>query len=351
MLGLIVGIFCLSGCSDQSAESTVKTFCDSMKKFDLDGMKKTMVEEVQLMDESMEDSGFSNILLDLCKDNAKQIKYTIVSSKEEEDIATVKVKFQYKDEEPLLTVTIAEYMEKGMALAFSGKEMDESTGETLFAETLKEKMKSVKSKIINETLEITCKKVDGKWKIAQLPEEMLNVLTSNISNWAENMGDELSSESVDEELTGEAEESDEPEEPAETKIDISLGDVAALEEVKMKVSSVSETSELKSEYDKTVAPAGTKFIIFQLDVENITKAPLYFDTDEMLLVDSQGRTFNGYDDAYLSVDDLIDYEELSPNIKKSGSIVYNVPSDATNYCLTVKNENTNEVYQFWAQKK
>ena len=353
-LGILMSMLFLAGCADQKAESVVKTFCESMKKFDLDGMKENMISEDKIMEDPMKDSGFSNVLLDLCKDKAKQIKYSIVESKEEGNIAKVKVKFEYMDVEPLLTVTMAEFMQKGMALAFSGQEMDENTGETLFSETLKEKMSTVKSKTIEKTIQFACKKEEGKWKIVQVPEEVLDVLTANISQWAKNMEDNLSFEGNDEEISGDEDEEDDAEqsdEPEKVTIDVSLGSVAALKTMKMKVNSVSETSEIKSEYDKTVAPAGTKYVIFQVEVENITKEPFNVDTDGMVLVDSQGRSFNQADDVYFSIDDLIAYEEIAPNIKKTGSLVFNVPTDATNYCILVTEEDSNESYQFWATAK
>lgn len=351
IFGLLTGILCFTGCSNQNAESTVQSFCESMTKFDLDGMKEKMINDDEIMDNSMKNSGFSSVLLDLCKDNAKQIKYSIVDSKEDGNTAKVKVKFEYMDVEPLLTVTMAEYMQKGMALALSGKEMDESTGETLFSETLKEKMTTVKGKTIKKTIELSCKNEDGKWKIVQVPAGVLDVMTANISHWIKNMGEKISFEGNNEEISGDGDDSEQSDELEKVTIDVSLGSVAALKTMKLKVNSVSETSELKTEYDKTLAPTGTKYVVFQLEVENTTKKPFNMDTDSMVLVDTQERTFNQADDVYCSIDDLIEYEEIAPNIKKTGSLVFNVPTDATNYCLLVAEEDSNERYQFWATAK
>ena len=67
------------------------------------------------------------------------------------------------------------------------------------------------------------------------------------------------------------------------------------------------------------------------------------------MIDSQGRSFSLYTDAFLYVDDSICYEELAPNIVQSGSFIYNVPKDASDYCIKTGKAGTNEVYVFWAK--
>ena len=85
-------------------------------------------------------------------------------------------------------------------------------------------------------------------------------------------------------------------------------------------------------------------MVFHVDVENTTKETINFDGD-IDLTDSQGRTYETYSDALWYYDDTFSYTDLAPNIKQSGTLIYNVPTDSVDYYLTVAKVGTNDAYR------
>ena len=76
----------------------------------------------------------------------------------------------------------------------------------------------------------------------------------------------------------------------------------------------------------------------------LMKETINFDGD-IDLTDSQGRTYETYSDALWYYDDTFSYTDLAPNIKQSGTLIYNVPTDSVDYYLTVAKAGTNDAYR------
>jgi len=135
----------------------------------------------------------------------------------------------------------------------------------------------------------------------------------------------------------------EPEEPL-TIITKSLGEDVELATITVKVNSVDERQTLNARYGSpAVASENAKFLVISMDVTNTTDSEFYFSPD-FVLKDEKGRKFSYYDDTIGSIDDYLN-GDLSPSIKKTGRLVYEVPSDATEFSLIAQKAGTNEVYE------
>lgn len=128
--------------------------------------------------------------------------------------------------------------------------------------------------------------------------------------------------------------------------DVPLGQRVELATVSMCATKCEEAASLESDYRSTDAQSDTKYVIFTVDVENITKSPITFDTSDIMFYDSQERSYNPYDDAFLYTDDSLSYAELSPNIKQTGKIIFNVPEGAQGYYFAVSKSGTDDYYRF-----
>lgn len=124
---------------------------------------------------------------------------------------------------------------------------------------------------------------------------------------------------------------------------IPLGKEVELATIKIKLTGVEETKKLKSSFSSDIAKEGTKFVLITAEIENITKDPLPFN-NEIPLHDNQDRRFNPYEDAIWYTDNAFSYVELAPNIKETGTIIYNVPDDSTDYSLKIIKDGTDEGY-------
>ena len=131
--------------------------------------------------------------------------------------------------------------------------------------------------------------------------------------------------------------------------DVPLGQEVELATIKICVTGCEEKNELKAEYfEPEVAQEGTKFVVFSVVIENITKDSLNFDND-LVLTDSQGRNYDPYSDALWYFDETFSYTDLAPNIAKSGVFVYNVPADSADYYLSVLKADTDDGYRLYAK--
>jgi hypothetical protein len=130
-------------------------------------------------------------------------------------------------------------------------------------------------------------------------------------------------------------------------IEKAVGDELILATLNLKVTSVEEKQILNPKYGSPkVAKEGTKFVVIGLDVTNTTKSAFDFSTD-LVLVDNSDREFSTYSDSIGAVDNYLDYRSLSPSVKETGSLVYEIPSDATSYSLTIGKAGTNELYKIF----
>lgn len=124
-----------------------------------------------------------------------------------------------------------------------------------------------------------------------------------------------------------------------------IGDEVELATLTIKVNKVDEKPSIQGSYGSpTTANQGAKFVVLEVSVTNILKDPFNFTTDGFVLMDSQGRKFNAFD-SIGKVDNYIDMRKLSPNISEAGVMVYEIPTDATSYSLSVGKASSNDTYK------
>ena len=81
-----------------------------------------------------------------------------------------------------------------------------------------------------------------------------------------------------------------------------------------------------------------------MEITNTTNKAFSF-PNNLTIVDDKGREFNSYSDSIGAIDNYLDYRDLPPSIKETGNLVYELPTDATNYNLVSGKTGTNELYQ------
>lgn len=129
-------------------------------------------------------------------------------------------------------------------------------------------------------------------------------------------------------------------------IEKNIGDEIILATIKLKANKVDEQQTISSTGTPKVASAGSKFLIVNLTVTNITNSPFTFAPDDGLrLVDSKNREFKTYSNTIGSIENYLDYKEIAPNVSQTGVVVYEVPSDATSYSLVISKGGTTELYK------
>ncbi len=334
MLALIMA-FSLVGCGakEEVPDTVVKAFCEGMKKFDAEAMKTCVVDgsEVNMEDVSLDEETPPEISEYLVK-LASEITYNITNSNVEGDAGTVTVQFSHADITPVMTAVMGEYITQAFAMAFAGAS-DEAM-DALFTNLFKEKIESTETITAEKTIEFPCIKTDSGWKISEVPDDVVHVLTCNMATAFEGMDD------VD------GEESEETSEPTNF-IEVPMNTEIELATIKVKVTDCIETTELTAEFfEPEVAQDGTKFIVYTVEIENLGKESMSFYDEDFALTDSQGRGYAVYDGGYWYYDRYVTYNEYAPNIKQSGNLVYHVPADCEGYYFALGKTGTSDAYMF-----
>ena len=122
------------------------------------------------------------------------------------------------------------------------------------------------------------------------------------------------------------------------------GDLLEGATMNIKVEKVEEMKQTTREYGSPgVADEGTKFVLVKLTATNTTKAPFDFDV-EPLLITNNDVSYTPTSPSSL-IDDALRYEELAPNIPKTGYIIYQVPENVNNYSLLSGKSGTDIYYK------
>ncbi len=175
-----VMVLSLAACgnSGPKPEDTVKTFCESMKNFDIAAMQACLdkqFSEDELFGEGEEDYGG---LVEFVKKSASELTYTVNKAEVNGDTAKVTADMQYTDISPVIKETFTAFFTKMIELMFSGASEEES--DEAFEETLKEIIANGETSRADTTVTFDLKKVDKEWKITEMPEEAMVVLTGNM---------------------------------------------------------------------------------------------------------------------------------------------------------------------------
>lgn len=326
----------LTGCG-KKPDATVDAFCKALQNSDDATISTLTVDGKDVNDnESDEVNEFEEYIKELNKD----IKYEIVDSSVDGDNAEVIVKFTYSDAREVIGEVITEYISKAFEVAFSG-EADETDSDKVLQEILNDKKKTVELGEAKQTITFKCVKKDGNWLISDIPDEMLDVASGNLATALADIGNTMDDTSGSTEVTA----SDEL--AAGVQIEVAPNEEIELATIKMTVTGCTETKTLDGLFDEKIeAQEGTKFVVFEVKVENIGKEAFEFASTDIPLLDSQERYFNQDTDVTFDTTGYIAWRELNPNIPETGTIIYKVPEDAADYKMVVGKGDTNEYYLF-----
>lgn len=335
-------VFSLAACGAKSSPTdVVRKYCDAMKQLDTKTMSACLLNGSDDSDDSSLDEEYGDFsgLIEYFKECAAQQKYEILDSTTSNDKGTVTVKFTYVDATNVITETFQAYLLTAFGLALSNA--DEETMQKAFFDAFESKKEIIKTGISEVTVVFNCTKTDSGWLIDDSPEEIADVLSCNASKAFDGLqsafdGSDQSASSS----SGDGK--------VEVWHDIHPGETAELASLKVTVTSCEETKELKGDWSSIQADEGTKFVVFTVTLENKTKQAFTFNAYDMPLQDGQERQYRVYDNAWMYVNEAFFYTELAPNIKKTGSFVYQLPEDSTDYYFMCGKSGTNEGFRFWA---
>lgn len=178
-------------------------------------------------------NAFLSVMNDFAKEHAKDITYEIKDTKEDGDEATVTVKVTYKDAGPVTKIAYQDLIKQSVSsaltssLAGSGGDIDDSDMSAMFIKSFENAQDSAAFVDKTEKLKISCKKIDGKWKISD-STDLLNVYYGNILNTLEK-------------LTSDDSDSDE-DSKADTESDTSEPETTATETSETESNTVSDDS-------------------------------------------------------------------------------------------------------------
>jgi len=129
-------------------------------------------------------------------------------------------------------------------------------------------------------------------------------------------------------------------------IEKQIGDEVTLATMNFKINKVEEKQILNPKYGSpVVAKEGTKFILINIDITNTTSSKFDFSPNGLIIIDNKNREFSTYSNSIGSIDGYLDYRELSPSIKETGYLIYEMPNDAVNYSFMIGKAGTKEYYK------
>ena len=348
---ILVMILSLTACSSQQKpETSVSEFIEAAKMFDFEKMasiinpsSSPIKEKISELEKGSEENGYEKYFMDYLKLNAKKITYEIKDSTIDGDNATVTVDFKYVDGGPLLKSTIGDVFSQVISMAFAGVEMNDEEMSQLFVSSMEKQKENISETFTERTVNLKCINIDNKWYIDDISDDFIDVIISNFGTVAEELDESFndSSNGFDEDnLTA----LEQVEEDNMIIIEKNIGDEVVLATLNLKVNSAEEKQSINSSYSSAEAKEGAKFVVINLELTNTTNKGITFSPD-LLLIDDKGREFDSYSDSIGSIDDYIDYRDLSPSIKETGFLVYEVPIDALNYSIFIGKAGTNELYE------
>lgn len=195
-----------TGCGTAKPASVVESAIKCLQENKLDEAREYFAKEdtdeteavEKVTDGTEEDTedevgnAFLGVMNDFAKEHAKNITYEIKDTKEDGDEATVTVKVTYKDAGAVTKLAYQDMIEQSVSnalttsLAGAGGDIDESDMSAIFIKSFENAQDSAAFVDKSEKLKISCKKVDGKWKISD-STDLLNVYYGNILNTLEKL--------------------------------------------------------------------------------------------------------------------------------------------------------------------
>lgn len=195
-----------TGCGTVKPASVVESAIKCLQENKLDESREYFAKEdtdeteavEKVTDGTEEDTedavgnAFLGVMNDFAKEHAKDITYEIKDTKEDGDEATVTVNVTYKDAGVVTKLAYQDLIKQSVSsalttsLAGAGGDIDESDISAMFIKSFENAQDSAAFVDKSEELKISCKKIDGKWKISD-STDLLNVYYGNILNTLEKL--------------------------------------------------------------------------------------------------------------------------------------------------------------------
>ena len=131
--------------------------------------------------------------------------------------------------------------------------------------------------------------------------------------------------------------------PSNGAIQSNIGDTEMLATISVKVNSVRTAQQTTDTLGTATAKPGSKFIIVDLSVTNITNTAITFSSG-LALIDQKGRQFTDYSDTIGKIDNYLLMRTLAPSIEERGVSLYEVPNDATSFKLETMKVGSDQIY-------
>jgi hypothetical protein len=188
-------ILLAAGCSSVPApEETVERFMVAAKNFDFAAMACEIDPEAvdpeyeweEYLSEEQEDM-FQQMFLAYFRENAAKIEHEILGSETDGETAQVMAAFRYVDGAPLMREAFTQFIAEMFALAFTGAEIGEEEASQKLADIFTEKKESSDEAYVENNIEIRLVLKEGRWYVAEMSEELLNVIMSNFVQLTEEM--------------------------------------------------------------------------------------------------------------------------------------------------------------------
>ncbi len=354
IFGMFLGMFFLAACANTpSPEATVTTFIEAGKKFDLTQMAEMVdpsnlngKEKILKIMREGEDgrSQSQKYFLDYFQENAAKITYTVKEPKIENDQATLTVDIKYINGEPLLKAVLQDVFTEAFTSATTGAQIKDEEIEQMLMSAMQKHKATIQESYMEKSINVQLIKVNRHWYISQPSDELLDVFLSNFISVTKELNNNINSSS-----DGAGQETSSFMEQAKkenlTIIPKAVNDEIILSTIKLRVNHVEEKQTVTSKYSSPrTAKEGTKFVIVNADVTNTTNKAFTFPPD-LIVVDNKNREFKTYAESTNTIDNYLDYRELSPGITENGNWVYELPADAESYKLYIKKSGTKELYE------
>ena len=172
----------LSGCGGSGSPTvTAEEFCKGMQSFDMAAMQKCIAGDAESIAEDLTfDDPTVQRFVDYMKLSAARMTYSLGEAEISGDSATVPVTFNYLDASGILSEAMSDVMGEALNKTLSGEELTEEEITNLLSDAFQRKQEILEAAAATETVELPLVREGGAWKLREVPDEVLNILTSNI---------------------------------------------------------------------------------------------------------------------------------------------------------------------------
>ena len=197
VLTAAVLLLCLCACGAApevpKPEDTVVTFSEGMKDFDFEKMQGSLFSSEENIQSEISDlesrSELAAMFTGKIREWAGEQSYEIVRSETNGETATVEAKYSYVDSSPIVNAFFTEYVTRALALAMQNATEEEI--EAVAAEILSDKIQTGETGTTERTVTYTLKMENGAWKIINLPDDVMHIMTADFVSALEQVASAL----------------------------------------------------------------------------------------------------------------------------------------------------------------